>query len=80
MGSILWFEIGSVVSASAPDPIAFMFGRLVCEAAAGGIWCGELTLVTILVPPKNRYLYVSVVTSTYGVASAAGPLLGIRFH
>ncbi|PQE28707.1 MFS transporter protein [Rutstroemia sp. NJR-2017a WRK4] len=76
LGSILLFEIGSIISAAAPGSIVFIFGRLVCGAAAGGIWCGVLTLVAHVCPPRKRYLYVSVVTSMYGVASAAGPLLG----
>ena len=76
LSSISLFEIGSIISASASDSTAFIFGRLVCGAASGGIWCGTLILVTNIVPPKKRYLYVSVVISMYGVASAAGPLLG----
>ena len=31
------------------------------------------------VPVHRRHLYVSVVTSMYGIASAAGPLLGGLF-
>lgn len=77
--SILWFEVGSITSAAAPNSITFIFGRLICGAAAGGIWCGTLTLVTNVVPPAKRYLYVSVVTSMYDVSSAAGPLLGGLF-
>ncbi|KAF4635277.1 hypothetical protein G7Y89_g2825 [Cudoniella acicularis] len=77
--SIFVFEIGSVISAVANSPISFIAGRLVCGAAAGGIWCGTLTLVAYAVPPKRRYIYVSVVTSMYGVSSAAGPLLGGLF-
>ncbi|TGO36662.1 hypothetical protein BHYA_0118g00170 [Botrytis hyacinthi] len=74
--SILWFEVGSIISAATPNSIAFIFGRLLCGAAAGGIWCGTLTLVTNVVPPAKHYLYVSVVTSMHGVSSAAGALLG----
>ncbi|KAF7945603.1 uncharacterized protein EAE97_004641 [Botrytis byssoidea] len=77
--SILWLEVGSIISAVAPNSIAFIFGRLICGAAAGGIWCGTLTLVTNVVPPAKRYLYVPLVTSMYGVSSAAGPLLGGLF-
>ncbi|TGO10176.1 hypothetical protein BTUL_0142g00130 [Botrytis tulipae] len=40
--SILWFEVGSIISAAAPNSIAFIFGRLICGAAAGGIWCEHL--------------------------------------
>lgn len=74
--SIVGFEIGSIISASAPNSIAFIVGRLVSGAAGGGLWCGTLTLMGHAVPVSKRHFYVSVVTSMYGVASAAGPLLG----
>ncbi|KAL2057894.1 hypothetical protein ABVK25_001511 [Lepraria finkii] len=74
--SIVVFEIGSAISASAPTSVAFIVGRLTSGAAGGGLWCGTLTLMGHAVPVSKRHLYVSVVTSMYGVASAAGPLLG----
>ena len=74
--SLVGFEIGSIISASAPSSIAFIVGRLVSGAVGGGLWCGTLTLMGHAVPVNKRHLYVSVVTSMYGVASAAGPLLG----
>ena len=74
--SIIVFEIGSVISASAPTSSAFIVGRLVSGAAGGGLWCGTLTVMSHAVPVDKRHLYVSVVTSMYGFASAAGPLLG----
>ena len=74
--SLVGFEIGSIISASAPSSIVFIVGRLVSGAAGGGLWCGTLTLMGHAVPVNKRHLYVSVVTSMYGVASAAGPLLG----
>lgn len=76
LSSILVFEVGSIISASAPTAEAFIVGRLVSGAAAGGLWCGTLTLMAHAVSPSKRHLYVSVVTSMYGVASVAGPLLG----
>lgn len=77
--SILVFEIGSTVSASAPTSEAFIIGRLISGAAGGGLWCGTLTVMGQAVPVRKRHLYVSIVTSMYGVASAAGPLLGGNF-
>ena len=74
--SIAGFEVGSIISAVAPNSVAFIVGRLVSGAAAGGLWCGTLTLMAHAVPVNKRHLYVSIVTSMYGVASAAGPLLG----
>lgn len=74
--SIVVFEVGAIISASAQTSVAFIIGRLVSGAAGGGLWCGTLTLIGHAVSPSKRHLYVSVVTSMYGVASAAGPLLG----
>lgn len=76
IASIVVFEIGSIISASAPSSVAFIIGRLISGAAGGGLWCGTLMLMGKAVPARKRHLYVSVVTSMYGVASAAGPLLG----
>lgn len=74
--SILGFEIGSIVSASAPTSVAFIVGRLICGISGGGLFCGTLTFVAQSVPIRTRHLYMSVVTSMYVVASALGPLLG----
>ncbi len=74
--SIALFEIGSVVSASASSSAALVIGRLISGAAAGGLWCGTLTLVSHTIPLEKRHLYLSAVTSVYGVISAAGSLLG----
>ena len=76
LASIVVFEAGSAISASAPTAVAFIVGRLISGAAGGGLWCGTLTLMGDAVPVNKRHLYVSIVTSMYGVASAAGPLLG----
>ena len=77
--SIVFFEVGSIISAAAPSPEAFIIGRLVSGAAGGGLWCGTLTPMICAVKARKRHLYVSIVTSMYGVASAAGPLLGGLF-
>ena len=74
--SLVVFEIGSAISASAPTSVAFIVGRLVSGTAGCGLFCGTLTLMAHAVPASKRHLYVSIVTSMYGVASAAGPLLG----
>lgn len=76
LASIAGFEIGSVISATAPNSGAFIAGRLISGAAGGGLWCGSLTIMTLAVETRKRHLYISIVTSMYSVASVAGPLLG----
>lgn len=46
------FEIGSVISASAPISIAFIIGRL---ALGGRLCCGTLTLMGHPVPVNERH-------------------------
>ena len=74
--SILTFEIGSTVSASATSSAAFILGRLISGAAAAGLSCGTLTLISQTIPLEKRNLHLSAVTSLYGVISASGSLLG----
>ena len=74
--SIVTFEIGSIVSASATSSAAFILGRIISGAAAAGLWCGTLTLISQTIPLEKRHLHLSAVTSLYGVISASGSLLG----
>ena len=74
--SIFTFEIGSIVSASATSSAAFILGRIISGAAAAGLWCGTLTLISQTIPLEKRHLHLSAVTSLYGVISASGSMLG----
>ena len=76
LSSILTFEIGSIVSASATSSAAFILGRIICGAAAAGLSCGTLTLISQTIPLEKRHLHLSAVTSLFGVISASGSLLG----
>ena len=79
LAAMVIFEIGSVVCATAPSSIALIVGRLVAGAGGAGLYVGTLTVVGSAVPIKQRPVYLSVVTSMFGVASVAGPLLGGGF-
>lgn len=76
MAAILLFEIGSIVCATASNSIALIVGRLIAGAGGGGLYVGTLTFMGLAVPIRKRPLYISLVTSMFGVASVAGPLLG----
>jgi MFS family permease len=70
------FEIGSIVCAVAPSSPSLIVGRLIAGAGGAGLYVGTLTLISHAVPIRKRPLYLSIVTSMFGVASVAGPLLG----
>ncbi|KAL8953178.1 MAG: hypothetical protein Q9222_000951 [Ikaeria aurantiellina] len=76
VAAITLFELGSIVCASANGSIALIVGRLIAGAGGGGLYVGTLTLMGLAVPIRARPFYISLVTSMFGVASVAGPLLG----
>ena len=76
IGSLLVFELGSTICAAAPSSTSFILGRAISGAGSAGIWSGAFTIGAYLVPLRRKPLYISIVTSMYGVAAVAGPLLG----
>ncbi|KAI4276078.1 MAG: hypothetical protein LQ337_002746 [Flavoplaca oasis] len=77
IGALLIFELGSTICAAAPTSIIFILGRAISGAGSAGIWSGAFTIGTYLVPLRRKPLYISIVTSMYGVAAVAGPLLAM---
>ena len=77
---ILLFKLGSVVCGTASNSIVLRVGRLIAGAGGGGLYVGTLTFMGLAVPIRRpirrRPFYISLVTSMFGVASVAGPLLG----
>lgn len=79
MAAILIFEAGSIICATAKGSISLIVGRLVAGAGGGGLYVGTLTFMGLAVPIRKRAFYISLVTSMFGIASVAGPLLGGLF-
>ena len=76
LAAILLFECGSIICATAKNSAVFILGRLIAGAGGAGLYVGTLTIVANAVSIGKRTLYISMVTSMFGVASVAGPLLG----
>ncbi|KAL9582991.1 MAG: hypothetical protein Q9212_002972 [Teloschistes hypoglaucus] len=76
IAALLTFELGSTICAAAPSSTVFILGRAISGAGSAGIWSGAFTIGTYLVTLRRKPLYISIVTSMYGVAAVAGPLLG----
>ena len=77
--AIVIFEIGSMICATAKSSTTLIVGRLIAGGGGGGLYVGTLTLLGYTVPIRKRPVYISIVTSMFGVASVAGPLLGGLF-
>jgi MFS family permease len=74
--AILIFEVGSVVIATAQASHVVILGRAIAGVGASGIFAGALTIVAYTVPLRKRPLFIASITSVFGIAAVAGPLLG----
>ncbi|KAG9532239.1 MFS general substrate transporter, partial [Aureobasidium melanogenum] len=70
-------DIGcSLVCATAPSSNALIVGRAIAGVGVGGLFTGSLSIIFCCAPLQRRPAIMGIVSSMWGVASAAGPLLG----
>lgn len=76
LSAIGLFELGSLICGVAPNSTALIIGRAIAGAGSAGILSGALIILAFTVPLRKRPAYSGGITSMYGIASVAGPLLG----
>ncbi|KAF2724191.1 MFS general substrate transporter [Polychaeton citri CBS 116435] len=76
LSAIVLFEIGSAVCASAPKSAAFILGRAIAGVGSAGIFSGATLVIARGIPLSQRPIYIGTFGAMYGLASAAGPLIG----
>ncbi|KEQ64081.1 MFS general substrate transporter [Aureobasidium melanogenum CBS 110374] len=74
--AIAIFELGSLVCATALSSNALIVGRAIAGVGVGGLFTGSLSIIFCCAPLQRRPAVMGIVSSMWGVASAAGPLLG----
>ncbi|KAL5529813.1 hypothetical protein ACEPAG_5800 [Sanghuangporus baumii] len=74
--AIALFEAGSIICALANSSALFIVGRAIAGTGASGLFSGGLTIIGFSVPARKFTIYISVLSSIYGVASIVGPILG----
>lgn len=79
LSAIGLFELGSLICGVAPNSTALIIGRAIAGAGSAGILSGALIILAFTVPLRQRPAYSGGITSMYGIASVAGPLLGGAF-
>jgi MFS family permease len=74
--SILLFEIGSVLSASAQSFPILVLGRAISGLGGGGLVVGMHTLVGQVIRLQDRTIYYASLGVVFTAASVGGPTLG----
>ncbi|KAK6607441.1 major facilitator superfamily transporter [Botrytis cinerea] len=76
MGSIVLFELGSILCAAAPSSSVLIGGRSVLGFGAAGIHQGSLAIVNYVVELEKRPMYQGIVISSFVISVCVGPVLG----
>src|SRR5271170_5636239 len=76
IAALLIFEFGSVLCGAAVNSTMLIVGRAVAGMGAAGLFSGGMTIIAYSVPLRKRPIYIGLLSSTFGIASVVGPLLG----
>ena len=76
LASVTFFEIGSALSAAAPNSVSFIIGRAIAGCGSCGVFAGAIVIMVHLVPLRKRPIIQGLVGAIFGIASITGPLLG----
>ncbi|KAH8886515.1 MFS general substrate transporter [Thozetella sp. PMI_491] len=79
IGSITFFEIGSVLCGAAPNMDALIVGRVLAGAGGTGLYLGCLNYFSTLAAAEERGLYISLIGCIWGVGAVLGPIIGGAF-
>lgn len=76
MISIVLFLIGSALCGISQDMTQLILSRAFQGVGGGGLMVGILSVVAMMVPPRERGKYVGIMMAVMPVAMIAGPLIG----
>ncbi|CCF47107.1 MFS transporter, partial [Colletotrichum higginsianum] len=74
--SLAVFELGSIVSAVAPNSMTLIVGRAVSGLGAAGLVSGTTTILSYCVALKKQAILSPFVLGMYSIGSTVGPLVG----
>lgn len=77
LGFVVLFEIGSAISGAAPTMNALIVGRMIAGVGGCGMYVGSLTFFSVVTTPKERPMYISLITPVWGIGTVLGPIVSI---
>ncbi|KXH28492.1 major facilitator superfamily transporter [Colletotrichum nymphaeae SA-01] len=79
LGSILIFEIGSLICGVAPSSPVLIAGRAIAGVGSAGIFTGAMMVMIPMIPLHKRPMFQGIFGMVFGLASVIGPLVGGGF-
>ncbi|KAJ3132007.1 hypothetical protein HK101_004643 [Irineochytrium annulatum] len=76
LGSIVIFEIGSLLCGVARNMEMLIAARAIAGMGGGGIFSLVIIIISDLTTLRDRGKYQGIIGACFGIASVAGPLLG----
>lgn len=70
------FELGSLISAVAPNSIVLIVGRAISGVGCAGILSGAFLIVTQSFPVHKRPIYTGAIGGIAGISQLIAPTLG----
>lgn len=74
--SMLIFEAGNVLCATAQSSTAVIVGRIVSGMGGAGLMCGSFVISALSVRSQYRPMMMGVTSFAFGLSSVTGPVLG----
>ena len=74
--SLAVFELGSIISAVAPNSMSLILGRAITGLGAAGLVSGMTTIMAYCIALKKQAMITPIVLGMYGIGQAIGPLVG----
>ncbi|KAK2021936.1 MFS general substrate transporter [Colletotrichum zoysiae] len=79
LGYLVCFEVGSAISGAAPTMNSLIIARVIAGVGGCGIYVGSLSFFSVVTTPKERPVYISLISPTWGVGTVLGPIVGGGF-
>ncbi|ODN92812.1 major facilitator superfamily transporter [Cryptococcus wingfieldii CBS 7118] len=76
LGSVFFFELGSLICGVAKDMTTLIGGRAVQGIGASGMFVSILTIIAIITRVEQRAAFMSSFGIVFVISSVVGPLLG----
>ncbi|KAI0516771.1 putative gliotoxin efflux pump [Xylaria bambusicola] len=76
ISTVIFFEIGCLVAALAPNSPALIVGRVIQGGGAAGIILGCYSIANFVSPADKVPLIIGMIGTTFSIASVIGPVIG----